>query len=234
MSVHWPIIRRLLASPFSVAMIDDRRSYRGIEILIAAMNLAAHLQSKCQSPTLGVMLPTGGGFPIVALAGWFLGKTVVPLNYLLKREELQYVIDDCGTDTVVTAGPMLEFTGFTPSAKTLIRIDQISLAGIPEFNRPALADDEDLAVLLYTSGTSGKPKGVMLTHRNLMTMGLTYFVDVDAVAPGDAIVYGAPMSHGAGLYAIPHLMAGARHVVNVDFAESSLAVGKDNARLKKP
>ncbi len=167
MSVHWPIIRRLLASPLSVAVIDDRRSYRGIEILIAAMNLAAHLQSKCQSPTLGVMLPTGGGFPIVALAGWFLGKTVVPLNYLLKQEELQYVIDDCGTDTVVTAGPMLEFTGFTPSVKTLIRIDQISLAGIPEFTRPALADDEDLAVLLYTSGTSGKPKGVMLTHANL-------------------------------------------------------------------
>jgi long-chain acyl-CoA synthetase len=53
----------------------------------------------------------------------------------------------------------------------------------------------------------------MLTHRNLMTMGLTYFVDVDAIDAGDAIVYGAPMSHGAGLYAIPHVMAGARHVV---------------------
>jgi long-chain acyl-CoA synthetase len=54
---------------------------------------------------------------------------------------------------------------------------------------------------------------VMLTHRNLMTMGLTYFVDVDAISSGDAMVYAAPMSHGCGLYAIPHLMAGARHVV---------------------
>ena len=53
----------------------------------------------------------------------------------------------------------------------------------------------------------------MLTHRNLMTMGLTYFVDVDPVGADDAIVYAAPMSHGAGIYAIPHLMAGARHVV---------------------
>jgi long-chain acyl-CoA synthetase len=44
-------------------------------------------------------------------------------------------------------------------------------------------------------------------------MGLTYFVDVDPVSPDDAIVYAAPMSHGCGLYAIPHLMAGARHVV---------------------
>jgi long-chain acyl-CoA synthetase len=72
---------------------------------------------------------------------------------------------------------------------------------------------DDVAWLFYTSGTTGRPKGVMITQRNLLTMGLTYFVDVDPVAPDDAIVYAAPMSHGAGLYAIPHLMAGARHVV---------------------
>jgi long-chain acyl-CoA synthetase len=67
--------------------------------------------------------------------------------------------------------------------------------------------------LFYTSGTTGRPTGVMITHRNLMTMGLAYFTDVDAITDQDAIVYAAPMSHGAGLYAIPHLMAGARHVV---------------------
>jgi long-chain acyl-CoA synthetase len=72
---------------------------------------------------------------------------------------------------------------------------------------------DDTAWLFYTSGTTGRPKGVMITHRNLMTMGLTYFNDVDHIDQQDAIAYAAPMSHGAGIYAIPHLMAGARHVV---------------------
>lgn len=71
----------------------------------------------------------------------------------------------------------------------------------------------DVAWLFYTSGTTGRPKGVMITQRNLLTMGTGYFVDVDAVSPDDCIAYAAPMSHGAGIYAIPHLMAGARHVV---------------------
>jgi long-chain acyl-CoA synthetase len=53
----------------------------------------------------------------------------------------------------------------------------------------------------------------MITHRNLRAMGMGYFVDVDAISVHDAAVYAAPMSHGAGIYAIPHLMAGARHVV---------------------
>ena len=82
-----------------------------------------------------------------------------------------------------------------------------------EAPRPAERLGNDLAWLFYTSGTTGRPKGVMLTQRNLMTMGLGYFVDVDPIAAHDAMVCAAPMSHVCGIYAIPHLMAGGRHVV---------------------
>lgn len=167
MSLHWPIIRQCLRSARRTLVIDDTRSYRGIEILVAALHLADHLAPRCTSPTLGILIPTSGAFPIAALAGWILGKTVVPLNYILKQEELQFVIDDCGTDTVVTVQPLLDHLGFAPRVKNLVRLNEVSFRGFPSPRWPATAAPDDLAVLLYTSGTSGKPKGVMLTHANI-------------------------------------------------------------------
>ncbi|MBS3996215.1 MAG: AMP-binding protein [Hydrogenophaga sp.] len=114
-----------------------------------------------------------------------------------------------GTDTVAAEPP-----GMAAEALAA-RGGPVAAQAEPVEALPAIIEraPTDTAWLFYTSGTTGRPKGVMLTHRNLMTMGLTYFNDVDPVAPPDAIAYAAPMSHGAGLYAIAHLMAGARHVV---------------------
>jgi long-chain acyl-CoA synthetase len=77
---------------------------------------------------------------------------------------------------------------------------------------PVPRDGTDTAWLFYTSGTTGRPKGVQLTHRNLISMSLCYQTDVDAVRPDHAAIYAAPMSHGAGLYSMMHVRHGARHV----------------------
>lgn len=167
MSVHWPIIRRLATHPGRVAVVDDNRSYRGVEILVAAMNLADVIEARTGAPHVGVMLPTSGAFPIAALACWILGRTLVPLNYLLKPDELQYVVDDSEIDLILTAGPMLDFLGRSPRVDHLVKMETLNLRRVPSPRWPARPDDESLAVILYTSGTSGRPKGVMLTHANL-------------------------------------------------------------------
>ena len=160
-------------------------------------------------------------------AAWWAGLVVVPVNAKLHPREAEWIVADAGArwgfvTRDVAPGPLvgLERQIDVESAEA-----DALLAPVDDFEAVPVTErgPDDVAWLFYTSGTTGRPKGVMITHRNLTTMGLAYFVDVDAVSPDDAMVYAAPMSHGAGLYAIPHLMAGARHVVpasgGVDAAE---------------
>ncbi|MDD2919141.1 AMP-binding protein [Rhodoferax sp.] len=155
----------------------------------------------------------------VLWGAWWAGLVVVPVNAKLHTREVEWIIDNAQARWAFVTSDVAP----TPLAGLDHQVDIESrqadqlLAPAPDAMAMAVPvrarEPGDLAWLFYTSGTTGRPKGVMLTHRNLMTMGLSYFVDVDPVAPQDTIVYAAPMSHGAGLYAIPHVMAGARHVV---------------------
>jgi len=150
-------------------------------------------------------------------AAWWAGLVVVPVNAKLHPSEVEWIIGNAqarwGFVTADVAPRALlglerQIDTDSPQADALL-----SPATEPWPIPIAERTPAEVAWLFYTSGTTGWPKGVMLTQRNLMTMGLTYFVDVDAIDPTDAMVYAAPMSHGCGLYAIPHLIAGARHVV---------------------
>ena len=153
----------------------------------------------------------------VLWATWWAGLVAVPVNAKLHPAEVAWIIgnaqarwafvtSDVAPDPLVGLERQVDIASLEADAL---------LAPVGDFadSPPWAAEPHDTAWLFYTSGTTGRPKGVMLTHRNLVTMGLTYFVDVDSIGVDDAMVYAAPMSHGCGLYAIPHLMAGARHIV---------------------
>ena len=157
----------------------------------------------------------------VMFGAWWAGLAVVPINAKLHVREAQWIVDNAQASWAFVTADITSDTGEQlQGLQRLIDVDSAEADGLwtlpaDTIDTPVIAvrQADDLAWLFYTSGTTGRPKGVMITHRNLMTMGLAYFTDVDTVAAQDAIVYAAPMSHGAGLYAIPHLMAGARHVV---------------------
>jgi long-chain acyl-CoA synthetase len=217
-SIHWPIIRRCLVNPLRPAVVDDQRTWSRATILAAALMLADEIERRCRTRTVGVMLPTTGLFPVAALAGWITGRVVVPLNYLLKREELQYVIDDCGTDTVITVKPMLEFMGYTPKVGGLLAMEEVDFKRVPEPRWPAMAADDDLGVLLYTSGTSGRPKGVMLSHGNI-TANLAQILQHIHFTSREVLLGVLPQFHTFGLTALTllPLTIGAKVVYTAKF-----------------
>ncbi|MEM7022517.1 MAG: AMP-binding protein [Pseudomonadota bacterium] len=143
-------------------------------------------------------------------AGWYAGLTVVPANAQLHRNELGHILAHSGTkvcfatrDLTSTVAPLLDDIA---SLERIIEVGSRDHHGLREGEPITLTEvaADDVAWLFYTSGTTGRPKGAMLTHRNLMAMTLAYLADVDGIAAGDAILHAAPMSHGSGLYILPH------------------------------
>ena len=152
-------------------------------------------------------------------ACWTAGLAAVPVNAKLHPLELRYILEHSGA-RLCCATPELAgaLAGMTAGLTELREVVEVQSAGYRallqgEPMAPAQRAPDDLAWLFYTSGTTGQPKGAMLSHRNLMAMTLCYFADVDTIAPGDCILHAAPLSHGSGLYGLPHLAAGVCQVI---------------------
>ena len=150
-------------------------------------------------------------------ACWHGGLIAVPINAKLHPNELAYILADSGAK-LCFASPKLA-PGLSTSTDGALR--GVVEVGGGEYRRmlahePApLADvaPESPAWLFYTSGTTGRPKGATLSHRNLQAMSWCYFADVDQNSPWTAILHAAPMSHGSGMYALPHVMRASCHVI---------------------
>ncbi len=178
--------------------------------------LAAHLRQHCAvapGERVAIFSANSPQYLEALHAIHWAGAISVPVNYKLHERELAYVLAHSGA-RVVCASAALQ-----PAARAA-GADVLEM-GSPAWERAAALAPlpvqerapDDVASLFYTSGTTGRPKGVMQTHRNLLAMTLAYFADVDEVDARDAMVYAAPMSHGAGLYNYAHMLRGARHVV---------------------
>lgn len=152
---------------------------------------------------------------------WWIGAAVVPINAKLHGREAAWICANSGAKLAFvstdTAGALGEAGAELQSPLPLLAMDDDAFHRIAASGAgaavPAPRADNDLAWLFYTSGTTGRPKGVMLSHGNLVAMSLCYPADVDSVAREDAALYAAPLSHGAGLYNFIHVRMAARHVV---------------------
>lgn len=146
---------------------------------------------------------------------WFLGAVAVPINAKLHAREAGWIIGNAEAKVVFATASKAEALGSINTQAQVIDVEaggfETDLNAAQERACAPRAPD-DLAWLFYTSGTTGQPKGVMITHRMLVAMSLSYFADVDEVRSEDAAIYAAPLSHGAGIYNMVHVLKGARHV----------------------
>ena len=172
----------------------------------------------CQGDRVAIFMSNRTEYLEVIYGIWFIGAVVVPIDAKLHAKEAAWIIENAGAKIVFVSNDVGgALNGLAPEClKTIICTDSqhyITLRGSPAIQRPVMINDNDLLWLFYTSGTTGWPKGVMISAGNISAMALAYFSDVDEVSSDDAILYAAPMSHGAGIYNFMHIIKGARHVV---------------------
>ncbi len=151
----------------------------------------------------------------IMYACWQAGLVVVPINAKLHASEFAYILENAGARLCFATPDLADTVGSLAALERCIAVPDPEYEALLTSEPLGLAPREpgDAAWLFYTSGTTGRPKGATLSHRNLLAMCFCYFADMDPGAPWNAILHAAPMSHGSGLYGLPHVTQASCHVI---------------------
>jgi acyl-CoA synthetase (AMP-forming)/AMP-acid ligase II len=211
--------RRLPALPAVTLGAHPLHSFA--QLADRVLRLAAALRTRlavAAGERVALVMKNNPAYVELLYACWAAGACAVPVNARLHPRELAFIFDDARVRTAFVTDEIdtVAIDAARKAAGTrFIDVDRADYAALlavaPE--RAVHGGGDDLAWLFYTSGTTGKPKGVMLSHRNLLAMALNYLADVDHVQPGELLLHAAPLSHGSGLYAVPNIAAGATQLL---------------------
>ena len=190
---------------------------------------------------VGVMLPNVPEFPVAYYGVLRAGAVVVPMNVLLKRREIAFYLQDSGAEL------LLAWHGFCAEARDgaadagaeLIEVEPASFAEtLRDTSRPpGLAEtaEDDTAVILYTSGTTGKPKGAELTHANLSRNAEISSRTTCEVGPGDVVLGALPLFHSFGQTVGDERLAAGRRLPHPGAEiRPGRGAGDDAARRRHP
>lgn len=245
MDLPYLIRRATRFFPDAPLVSDGRSSLTLAEAVDRGERLANSFDSIGVSPAgkVGILMENRTDY-VQADLGIALGRRVrTALNARMLIDDFRYMVEDAGIEALIhsasfseNAAVLAEEFGLVP-----ISVDDEDSPG------PKLQDlidshsaepgsvsghDEDPAWITYTSGTTGQPKGVVLSHRSIREVAYNLLLELGPVRPGEKIVLPQPLSHGAGYFLLPYLISGGGvHVMSRFDAEEALEIGRD-PRLK--
>jgi long-chain acyl-CoA synthetase len=150
---------------------------------------------------------------------WHAGLCIVPINARLHAREISYVFDhaqaQCCFATSDLIGTVAAAATEAAASPYLFEIGSASYQALGGHDAIAMDDVRPGAAawIFYTSGTTGRPKGAVLSHSALFAMSWRYYADIDHLSPKDTMIHATPLSHATGLYAIPHIAKGTHNIV---------------------
>jgi len=237
------VIQHAVDAPNHVAIVDDKRTLTYRELVYGANLFVDHLETLAPraefGEKVGLLVPPSGGFAVAFGGTRWANRVPLPLNYLLKPEEMVPIIKDSGLKIIFTieffkpfceqlnalCGNTLKIvfldklTWEKPSMMAMAQIAMNS-ENLKKYLKPVPPRaPDDVAVIMYTSGTSGVPKGVMLTNKNLESNAID--ACTHAKFTEKTVFFGIlPMFHTLGLMGtmlIP-LMLGSKVVYQARFS----------------
>ena len=159
------------ACPNRIAVADATTQLTYARLVRLARVFRRVIQQTTSRERVGIMLPASAGFPAALFGSLWAKRIPVPLNFLLHRDELAFIVEDAELDVVLSVGPLVERVGDLPVP--CLQVEQLPLRRrlLGTYFSPAprvpAVDPHAPAVMLYTSGTTATPKGVVLSQRNL-------------------------------------------------------------------
>ncbi|MFJ7490001.1 long-chain fatty acid--CoA ligase [Streptomyces sp. NPDC097727] len=185
--------------PDRVAVVDSdtRLTYR--ELWARVLGCAGALRASGVRPgdRVAVLLPNSADFLYAYYGALAAGATVVPVHGLLVADEVAYVLRHSGSVALISGGPLWPVAEEGARAAGVRAVRGVPTEGDP-LPAPEPAAPDDIAVILYTSGTTGRPKGALLTHLNIVMNASVIAHDLVGLDVHDVVLGCLPLFHSYG------------------------------------